>query len=128
MQFSDEGGASQEDWDGKWFPKKPGQDRDPVIQSMLNNVVPHADGSDELHGKWPQKKPIDSVPQDDSNNIVPRGDGENDQWHGKWFPQRPDAYVPTHSREGFSEGTTVKKQLSMGILDPACDDTKVKFK
>lgn len=88
--ISDEDGESNEVWNGKWFPKKPG-DPDPDLAINSNNIIPHG----VKNGQWP--------------------------WPRKWFPKKPP------SREGFSEGSSVKKQLPMGILDPACDDTKVKF-
>lgn len=95
---SDEEGVSKEEWKGKWFPKKPGY-------SDKENVIPHG-----------------------NENVIPHGNENfnNDQWHGKWFPKKSnDAVSLTHTREGFSETLIADKKTTMGILDPACDDTKV---
>lgn len=80
-------------------------------------------------GKWFPKKPGDADHSSESNNAIANVDG-NGQWVGKWFPKTPgdtSASPSVHSREGLFAGKSVKKQLTMGILDPKCDDTKVKF-
>lgn len=78
-------------------------------------------------GKWFPKKPGDADQSIESNNLISNGD-ETGKWIGKWFPNKPvdtSASPSIHSREGLSGGKSVKKQLTMGILDPKCDDTKV---
>lgn len=82
---------------------------------------------DTWNGKWFPKKPDDPDAIVGSNNVISNNDDDNDngQWHGKWFPKKPIDTLSSHTREGVAASKSVKKQLTMGILDPTCDDTKV---
>lgn len=119
--ISDEKEASSEVWNGKWFPKKPG-DPDPALEP--SHYIRNLNGSGEWRGNWFPKQPGDPEPAAESHNEIPHG-REGDEWRGKLFPKKAeDTFALT--REGVSEGKSVKKQLTMGILDPVCDDAEVK--